>query len=50
MPGMVLSVRLSEFLVKTMDKGLSSGNFPRPARLFVKMVLVTKLVGASLVS
>lgn len=40
-PGMMLSVKLSEFLVKIIDNGLSSGNFPRPTWLFVKMVLVT---------
>lgn len=39
-PGLVLSVRLSESLVKAMDDGLSSGNFPRPAWLSVKTVLV----------
>ena len=38
---MVLSVWLSEFLVKTMDKGLPSGHFSRPAWLSVKTVLVT---------
>lgn len=40
-PGMVLSVRLSEFLVKLTDKGLPSGHFLRPTWLFVKTVLVT---------
>ena len=40
-PGMVLSVRLSEFLVKLMDKSLPSGHFLRPTWLFVKTVLVT---------
>ena len=40
-PGMVLSVRLSEFLVKLMDKGLPSGHFLRHTWLFVKTVLVT---------
>lgn len=39
-PSLVLSVRLSESLVKTMDKGLPSGHFSRPAWLSVKRVPV----------
>lgn len=46
-PSMVLSVRLSEFLVKAMDKGLPTGHLSQ-----TRLALCTchKLVGASLVN
>lgn len=40
-PSLVLSVWLSESLVKTVDKGLPFGHFSRPARLSVKTAPVT---------